>query len=451
MKGTTCMESEASRVILSLLVVFAAGRLAGEVFERLKLPAVIGELVAGILIGPGLLRWATPSVTLSTVSTMGVIVLMFVVGLETRPREVFKVGGRAFVVGSVGILLPLACGYLFGIAMGHGQPEAMFIGTALVATSVGITARVLADLGYLGTPEARIILGAAVVDDVLGMLVLSLVAGWAKDGVDVVHLGVVLAEVIAFIGFELFLAPRIIKRHAHWIDKLRIPNPGLTVALLVMLAFASLSEAMGLAGIVGAFFAGMSFAETEERWELVNRTKPIYEWLVPYFFVVTGMQVNLRELGSPALLVPGLALAAIAIVTKVVGCGIGAAGMGWRRMIAIGVGMVPRGEVGLIVASTGLAMGLVGTATYGMVVLVVVVTTMVAPPVLALVLPWAARGGAHAAPSGRPCSVRGLDLERVGASLTRPDSHRALHVRDEHLAVADLVGARGDDDRFLGR
>ena len=322
------MATETSRVLLSLLVVFAAGKFMGEVFERLKQPAVIGELMAGILIGPGLLHWVAPSATLSTVATMGVIVLMFVVGLETRPSELFKVGGRAFVVGAVGIVLPLACGYAFGMTLGYGRPEAMFIGTALVATSVGITARVLADRGFLTTTEARIILAAAVIDDVLGMLVLSLVVGASRDGVDLGHIGILVAQVILFVGFEMWIAPKLVKRHAHWLDRLKIPNAGFVVALIVMLAMAALSETIGLAGIVGAFFAGMMFAETEDRWELVKQTRPLYEWLVPYFFVVTGMQVQLSLFGSPAILVPGLALAAIAIATKVVGCGLGAAGYG---------------------------------------------------------------------------------------------------------------------------
>lgn len=387
---------ETSRVLMSLLVVFAAGKLMGEVFEWLKQPAVIGELIAGVLIGPGLLNWAAPSATLSTVATMGVIVLMFVVGLETRPSELFKVGRRALVVGAAGIVLPFACGYAFGAALGYGRLETMFIGTALVATSVGITARVLADKGFLSTTEARIILAAAVVDDVLGMIVLSLVVGASRGSVDVAHVAVLLAQVVLFIGFELWIAPRLVRRHAHWLDRLKIPNAGFVVALIVMLGMAALSETIGMAGIVGAFFAGMMFAETEDRWELSKQSRPLYEWLVPYFFVVTGMQVELSQLVSPNILVPGLALSALAIATKTVGCGFGAAGVGWRRMLAVGVGMVPRGEVGLIVASTGLAMGIIGSATYGMVVFVVVMTTVVAPPALAVVFPWALGAGSSA-------------------------------------------------------
>ncbi len=386
---------EGSNVLIALLVVFAAGKLMGEVFERLRQPAVIGELLAGILIGPGMLAWAHPSETLATVSTMGVIVLMFSVGLETRPSELFKVGVRAALVGAVGIVLPLAAGYYFGVALGFGRPEAIFIGTALVATSVGITARVLADRGFLSTTEARIILAAAVIDDVLGMLVLSFAIGSAEGAVDVTHIAVLVAQVVLFIGFELWLAPIIVKRHGHWLDRLKIPNAGFVVALIVMLAMAALSEIIGLAGIVGAFFAGMMFAETEDRWELSRQVRPLYEWLVPYFFVVTGMQVQPSLFRSSAVLVPGLTLVAIAIVTKVVGCGLGAWGIGWKRMLAIGVGMVPRGEVGLIIAATGLAMGIIGDVTYAMVILVVMLTTLVVPPLLAVLFPWATGATPH--------------------------------------------------------
>ena len=386
---------EGSNVLIALLVVFASGKLLGEVFERLRQPAVIGELIAGILIGPGMLAWVQPSETLSTVAVMGVIVLMFAVGLETRPSELFKVGMRALVVGCVGIVLPLIAGYYFGRALGLGNPEAVFIGTALVATSVGITARVLADRGFLSTTEARIILAAAVIDDVLGMLVLSFAIGSSRGEVNLAGMSILVVQVILFIGFELWLAPIIVKRHGHWLDRLKIPNAGFVVALIVMLAMAALSETIGLAGIVGAFFAGMMFAETEDRWELSRQTRPLYEWLVPYFFVVTGMQVNPALFRSPAVLVPGLILVAIAILTKVVGCGLGAWGMGLKRMLAIGVGMVPRGEVGLIIAATGLAMKVIGDATYAMIILVVVLTTVVVPPLLAIIFPWATGATPH--------------------------------------------------------
>lgn len=385
------MEIAAHSIILDLLVVFAAGKLGGEVFERMKQPAVIGELLAGMLVGPGLLGWVKPGATLETVAMMGVVVLMFSVGLETKPSDVFKVGRTAFLVGSIGVVVPLGAGYAFGRALGLPGAEALFIGTALVATSVGITARVLADRGLISTKLARIVLAAAVIDDVLGMLVLSVVTGVANGGFSPVRIGLVVAEAIAFVVFETVVAPKLVKRHGAWFDKLHINNPGLVMAILVMLGMALVSDAIGLAGIVGAFFAGMMFAETEERWDLVTQTKPLYDWLVPYFFVLTGMHVDISLFAKPAVLLPGLALVAIAFVTKIVGCGLGAAELGWKRALAVGVGMVPRGEVGLIVASAGLVSGIVSARVYAMVVLVVAASTIVTPPLLAGVFGWATK------------------------------------------------------------
>ncbi len=390
------MENETARVLLSLFILFAAGKLAGEVFERIHQPAVIGELLAGVIIGPSLLGWVQPSGALQTVATMGVIVLMFAVGLETKPSEVFRVGRTAFAVGTLGVILPFILGVAFGLTLGVGRPEALFIGTALVATSVGITARVLADRGLITTKEARIVLAAAVIDDILGMLVLSLVTGATQGGVDVRHLLVVLGQIAVFIGFEVWIAPRVVARHAHLLDRLHIKNAGFVVALIVMLAMAALSEALGLAGIVGAFFAGMMFAETEDRFDLIQQSRPLYEWLVPYFFVATGMQVDVRSLVDPKVLGPGLVLVALAFIGKVVGCSLASVGLGWKRSLAVGVGMVPRGEVGLIVAAAGLTSGLVSQPVYAMVVLVVVATTVVSPPLLAVVFPWATRDAAAA-------------------------------------------------------
>ena len=244
------------------------------------------------------------------------------------------------------------------------------------------------------------------------------------------HIGILVAQVVLFVGFELWIAPKLVKRHAHWLDRLKIPNAGFVVALIVMLAMAALSETIGLAGIVGAFFAGMMFAETEDRWELAKQSRPLYEWLVPYFFVVTGMQVAAVAVRSPAVLVPGLVLVGDRGRDQGRRLRAGRAGMGWRRMVAIGVGMVPRGEVGLIVASTGLAMGVIGSATYGMIILVVVVTTVVVPPLLAVVFPWATGERALAR---LPLHLESEDVHRLDEPS---DSRACIRARDAILSRA---------------
>ncbi len=375
-------------ILVSLLTVFVAGKIGGELFERMRQPAVVGELLAGVLAGPAVLGLFHSSVTLQTVSTMGVIVLMFTVGLETRASDLLRVGRTALLVALLGVVVPFGGGLLFAAAFGFSNPEALFIGTALVATSVGVTARVLADRGFLSTRLAKIVLAAAVIDDILGMIVLSVVTGMARGGLDARSLAVVLVEVGAFIAFELFVAPWLVRRHGHYLERVRVANAPLVVAIVVMLGMAATAEAIGLAGIVGAFFAGMMFAETSERWKLDRSTRPLYVWLVPYFFVLAGSQVDLAVLSRPAVLLPGLLLAVVAVVTKVAGCGIGALGEGPRAALAIGVAMVPRGEVGLIVASVGLASRVISPSVYGMVVLVVAVSTLVVPPVLPRLFAW---------------------------------------------------------------
>jgi Kef-type K+ transport system membrane component KefB len=387
------LDTGTTGILLSLLIVFVVGKVGGELFERMHQPAVVGELLAGIVAGPSALALFHSNATLQTVSTMGVIVLMFSVGLETRASGLFRVGRTAMLVAALGVVIPFGAGFAFGSAFGFSQPEALFVGTALVATSVGITARVLADKGLLSTRAASIVLAAAVIDDVLGMIVLSVVTGAVGGAFDPLHLLVVVAQVIAFIAFELLVAPRLVQKHGHYLERLRISNAPFVVAIIVMLGLAAAAEAIGLAGIVGAFFAGMMFAETSERWELDRKARPLYEWLVPYFFVLTGSQVDLAVLLRPEVLLPGLLLAAIALITKVIGCGLGALREGPRAALAVGLGMIPRGEVGLIVASVGLASRVVTPAVYGMVVLVVVISTLVVPPLLPGVFAWSSQPG----------------------------------------------------------
>jgi Kef-type K+ transport system membrane component KefB len=381
-------------ILASLIVVLVAAKAGGAVFKLLGQPSVVGELLAGVVAGPAALGWFQVSSTLDTVAAIGAIVLLFEVGLQTKASDLFRVGRTAVFVALLGVAVPFCAGYGFGAALGIATPEALFIGTALVATSVGITARVLTERGLISTRAARIILAAAVFDDILGIVVLSVVVGAARGGFDPIHLALVLTQVAAFVGFELLIAPRLARRHGHRLGRLRGRYTLLAVALAVMLTLAAIADLVGLAGIVGAFFAGMMFAETPSREQLERDIRPLYVWLVPYFFAVTGSRIDLGVLARPEVLWPGLLLAGIAVVTKVAGAGAGALGDGWRQALAVGVGMVPRGEVGLIVASVGLAAGIVTAPVYGMVLLVVVATTVIAPPLLPWAFALAARDGA---------------------------------------------------------
>lgn len=374
--------SEAGRILLELFIIFLGAKIAGELFERMKQPAVIGELIAGVLLGPSVLGIIHTNAVSETMATVGVVVLLFAVGLETQVSHLAKVGRTATLVAVVGVAVPFVLGYGYVRALGEPSSAAMFVGAALVATSVGITARVLADAGLLSSREARIILAAAVIDDILGLLVLALVSGFGRGQVDLGRTLGVLATAVVFVGVMLLAAPRVVRGTAHLVDRLHLRRAPLGVAMALLLGLSALAESIGLAAIVGAFFAGMALAETSERWELEREVRPLADFLVPFFFVIVGARVDLGLLANPAVLVPGVVLSVIAIVSKIVGCGVGALGEGRYSALAVGVGMVPRGEVGLIVASVGLSMHLVPPSIYAMVAFVTVVTTVAAPPLI---------------------------------------------------------------------
>ena len=384
-----------ANILLDLLVVFAAAKLFGEVFERLKLPAVVGEIIAGIIIGPyglGLVR--TISVPLVTLSLLGVIVLRFVVGLETKPSEFFRVGPRAIVVAALGVILSFAGGIGFGLIFGFSWLAALFIGTAIVSTSVGVTARVLKDRGIVRHEVSKLILAAAVIDDVIGLLLLAIVMGSVNGSFQPIRIIVVAGGIVLFLVFELWIAPKLVQRHAHLLEYLHIPNAPFVVAMIIMLATAAISEQIGLAAVIGGFLAGMMLAETDDRYCLERDTRPLYDWLVPYFFAMTGMGVRLALFRDPRILGLGVLLTVIAIGAKVVGCGLGDLGRGLREMLAVGVGMIPRAEVPLVVAAAGVTLKIIDARLYAVLIFVVVASLLISPPMLSLVLPKAGHGAA---------------------------------------------------------
>lgn len=373
---------EPERILFELFVIFVAAKLAGELFERLRQPPVIGELLVGIALGSHALGVIGDTDVHHTLQELGAIVLLFMVGLDTRLPEVRAVGGRALAVGTTGIVIPFVAGAGFIAAIGRPGDEAAFIGAAMVATSVGITARVLADLGVVHEVESRIILGAAVVDDVLGLLVLALVSGLAGGDLSATGIVVLAVEAIGFVVFLSTLGVRAVNAAAPAIEKATIPRGELAVALGACLGLASLAGAVGLAAIIGAFLAGMAFAEVRPRWNLEEQVDPVYQLLVPFFFVVTGSKVDLGALADPGTLGLVVAVTALAIAGKFIGCGGAALGLGRRSAMIVGVGMVPRGEVGIIVASVGLSEGVIPDDLYSVVVAMSILTTLVAPPFL---------------------------------------------------------------------
>jgi Kef-type K+ transport system membrane component KefB len=376
------MHSGSDPFLLQLLYIFLSAKIFGEVFERLKLPAVLGEILAGVVLGPYALDFVHPIASVESVASVGAIFLLFGVGLETRPEELIGVGRSALLVALGGVLLPFIAGFTYIKLRAGDSTEATFVATAMVATSVGITARVMGDLDVLHTRAAKIILAAAVFDDVLGMVLLAMVAGFASRGdVQWMQLGLLTFEAAAFALFMIFAAPRVIHRMRPGLERLSTRNAPLIIALCICMALSLAAEKIGMAAIVGAFFAGLAFAEYAPEWKLRSGIGALSEFLAPFFFFIMGSRLNLGEITLP-LALSAIALFILALLTKLLGCGLPVLPEGWRTALKVGLGMVPRGEVGLIVALIGLNSNFIDQATYAEVVLMIAGTTLVAPPFL---------------------------------------------------------------------
>jgi len=379
---TPSIPSGPEQLLFQLFVIFVAAKLAGEIFERLGLPAVPGEILAGLALGPYALGWVPASDTLHSVAEIGVIFVLFSAGLETSPSELIRVSRRALLVSVAGVVVPFVLGFAYMKLRGDATLESVFVAAAMVATSVGITARVLGDMNVLATRTAKIILAAAVFDDVIGMVVLAVVAGSASSaGVQWFHLGVLTVEAVAFALFMMFVAPHIVHRIHPRVERLSTRNAPLVIALAICLFLSWLAAKIGMAAIVGAFFAGLVFADYAERWDLTPRVGGITSFLAPFFFFDIGARLNAR-LFTGNLLLAAIVISLLAVVSKVIGCGVPLLGEGWPTVFRVGVGMMPRGEVALIVALVGLQSGFMSQSAYGIVVFMTAVTTLLAPPIL---------------------------------------------------------------------
>ncbi|MEO8372140.1 MAG: cation:proton antiporter [Candidatus Solibacter sp.] len=374
----------AAEIPLAMLLVFASAKLMAELFERAGQPGIVGEILAGVLFGPYVLGWLAPTELLTTLSELGVMFLLFRVGLEVKATELMKVGGTALLVAVAGVIVPFFAGWGLCALWGEPRIESIFTGAAMVATSIGITAQVLASRGFLDLRASRVIMAAAVLDDVLGLIVLAIVSGMAKGKVN--YLDVALTAGLA-LGFTFFVArfgTRTLRRVMPTVHaKLRIAESEFTLAMTLLFALSLVAVFAGVAAIIGAFLAGMALSETCEE-HVTQFTNGVAELLAPFFLVGIGLHFDLTAFSSPATL--GLAglLLVVAVLSKFVGCGLGAIGMGRTDAIRVGVGMVPRGEVGMVVAQLGLTLNVIGHNTYGIIVFMSVATTLIAPPLLKL-------------------------------------------------------------------
>jgi Kef-type K+ transport system membrane component KefB len=369
--------------LVGLLVAFVSALIGGEIAQRLKLPSVVGQIVAGVLVGPSALGWVSLTEPLELIAEIGAILLLFTVGLETKLADLKKVGGIAMKVGTLGVILPFLLAVAWAWASGFTPTKSMFVAAAFVATSAGITAKVLQELGALGRQEARIILGAAVIDDVLALLLLTVVSALqTKTGVDLLNLGKVLLLAVGFVGIVAFLGTYIMQKSSDILDAPIDHESPLTVSFALCLVLAAASAFFGLAAIIGAFLAGMMLAETPHRKRLEHDFARISAILVPFFFVVTGARVDIHLLSSAPVLISVLVVTILAVIGKLIGCGLGANSLGKNGAMIVGVGMVPRGEVGVIIAGIGQQSGVFPASTYAVIVGMSLLTSVIAPPVL---------------------------------------------------------------------
>jgi Kef-type K+ transport system membrane component KefB len=374
----------AVQIPLSMLVVFASAKLLAEIFERLGQPGIVGEILAGVLIGPYVLGWMAPNEVLRILSDLGVMFLLFRVGLDVKASDLMKVGGTAFLVATIGVIVPFLMGWGICTAWGEPRLESIFTGAAMVATSVGITAQVLASRGLLQTRAARIILAAAVIDDVLGLIVLAIVSSMAKGSINYAEIAVTAGLAIGFTVFVAKFGVRLVRRTMpHVESRISLAEGQFAIAMTVLFALSLLAVYAGVAAIVGAFLAGMALSETVDR-RVHLLTNGVAELLVPFFLVGIGLHLDVSAFSHPSTMGLALIILAAALVSKFIGCGLGALGVGRADALRVGVGMVPRGEVGMVVAQIGLNMGVMAQSIYGVVVFMSVATTLFAPPLLKL-------------------------------------------------------------------
>lgn len=366
--------------ILQLATILFASKIAGDISVRLGQPAVLGKLLIGIVLGPTVLGIVNDTEILKEVSQIGVILLMFIAGLETDVNEFKRTGKAATFVGVLGIIVPLSLGYIAGNAIGLAPAQAVFLGLLLSATSVSISVQVLKEMNQLQSKEGSTILGAAVIDDIL--VIVSLAFLMSLTGNDVV-LGTVILKKVVFFALAILVAWKIVPFILRWFAPLRVDEAVISAGLIICFTFAYFAEATGVAAIIGAYIAGIGISFTDYKKEIFHKVETIsYSIFVPVFFTSIGVAVELSGVGKHLWLIVGLSV--LAIFTKLVGAAFGAklAGFAWKSSLAVGAGMVSRGEVALIIAGIGLESKLLTADLFAAIVVVVLVTTLVTPPLL---------------------------------------------------------------------
>lgn len=413
-----------SGVLLSLITVYLSAKIGGEVCARINLPSVLGELVGGVVVGvsalhlivfpegagesssvlmqfigmtssldpePMLAVFRGESEVVSILAELGVIILLFEIGLESDLKELIRVGPQAAVVAIIGVVVPFALGTAGLIALFNiATVPAVFAGAALTATSIGITAKVLAELQKLSSKEGQVIIGAAVLDDVLGIIVLAVVASLAKTGeIEIVNVVTLIASAAIFLVGAIFVGRLLSPLFVGIVDQMKTRGQVIISSLVFAFVLAYIAATIQLEAILGAFAAGLILAETSKRKELEEQIGPISDMLVPVFFVAVGARTDISVLNP---LEPsnreGLIIASFLVIVAIIGkivTGFAIFGQPGINRLAIGVGMIPRGEVGLVFAGVGSASGVLSEALEAAIIVMVIVTTFIAPPLLRVV------------------------------------------------------------------
>ncbi|MEE9213608.1 MAG: cation:proton antiporter [Thermodesulfobacteriota bacterium] len=400
---------QAEKFFIALACILIASKIFGEIAERIKQPSVLGELIAGVILGSSVLA-IVPSIsgeagynTFHLLSEVGVAILLFEIGLETDLGDLLRVGPTSTIVAAIGVVAPFVLGFgsilafeHFGM-LGEINPAyttiiAITVGATLTATSVGITARVFSDMNRLQSEEARIVLGAAVIDDILGLIILGVVTGLIEavksggDGsISSLGVGIIIIKAIGFLVIAVAIGNLTSKKLFDLVNKMRVRGVLLLSALAFAFIFAYLASLFGLAPIVGAFAAGLVLAKTNQFNTIEERLKPVSDFFTPIFFIFVGAAVDVRLLNpfdgeNIPILIIALVLFLVAILGKIIS-GLGVLKKGIKRSV-IGIGMIPRGEVGLIFAQVGLTSGVFSSRLFSAVTVMVMLTTFIAPPLL---------------------------------------------------------------------
>lgn len=376
---------ESGNLLLSIFVVFVSAKIFGEISVRFKMPPLVGEIIAGMVLGEYVLGIVhTSDHVLMSFAEIGVMFLMFYVGLEIRVKDLFAVGRTSVLVGVLGVIFPLVLGFGAMFLLGFETLESLFVATAILATSVGISVKVLQDRGLIKHKVACIVLGAAVLDDILALIALALVRGVSQGTFNTLEFVLLIVESAVFVSFLTWWGPKITQKTRFWMERLHLPEGPFVMSIILCLGLAELADVIGLAAIIGAFMAGIVIDELAGVYDLENKVKYVSEFFLPFFFVMMGAHLDPVVMADPEIMTLVLVISAVAVISKLIGAGLACWQEDWKTRFQTGVCMVPRGEVGIIVGLIGLSLHTITPKIYTIVLGMSLLTTIVTPPLIIL-------------------------------------------------------------------